>query len=46
MKGLDIVVKRVGLIHTDDPYTKLNPGDTSMLSGISKIPFGDTPYQI
>ena len=42
----DIVGKRVELIDTDDPYTKLKPGDQGTVTDISEIPFGDTPYQI
>ncbi|MGA7542488.1 MAG: DUF4314 domain-containing protein [Nitrososphaeraceae archaeon] len=42
----DIVGKRVELVHTDDPYTKLKPGDRDTASDISEIPFDNTPYQI
>jgi hypothetical protein len=42
----DIVGKRVELVYTDDPYTKLKPGDRGAVTDISEIPFGDTPYQI
>jgi Domain of unknown function (DUF4314) len=42
----DIVGKRVELVYTDDPYTKLKPGDRGTVTDISEIPFGDTPYQI
>jgi hypothetical protein len=31
---------RIELVYTDDPYTKLKPGDQGTVTG-----FGETPYE-
>jgi hypothetical protein len=42
----ELVGKRIELIHTDDPYTKLIPGDRGTVTFVSETPFSDTPIQI
>jgi uncharacterized protein DUF4314 len=42
----ELVGKRIELIHTDDPYTKLVPGDKGIVTLVDEMPFNDTPIQI
>jgi hypothetical protein len=42
----NIIGKRIELIYTDNPYTKLKPGDRGTVTDVTEIPFKDTPLQI
>ena len=41
-----LIGKRIELIYTDDPYTKLIPGDRGTVTMVDEMPFKDTPIQI
>lgn len=41
-----LVGKRIELVFTDDPYTKLKAGDKGTVTFVDKTPFPDTPFQV
>lgn len=41
----DVVGKRIELIHTNDPYTDLKPGDRGTVVDVTELPHEDTRFK-
>jgi Domain of unknown function (DUF4314) len=42
----DVVGKRIKLIHTNNPYTYLKPGDRGTVVDVTELPYEDTPFKV
>jgi Domain of unknown function (DUF4314) len=43
---LDVVGKRIKLIHTNNPYTDLKPGDRGTVVDVTELPYEDKPFSV
>jgi hypothetical protein len=42
----DVIGKRIKLIHTNNPYADLKPGDRGTVVDITELPYEDTPFKV
>ena len=42
----DVVGKRIELIHSEDQYSYLKPGDRGTVVDVSELPYEDMPFKV